>query len=60
MFLLSLLMPSLKLELEKHFAMGSYDPVCSICQLDILAQPDLMSSNGPLFLINTGFLLVLC
>jgi len=21
--------------------MGSYDPVCSICQLDILAQPDL-------------------
>ena len=34
-------MPSLKLELEKHFAMGSYDPVCSICQLDILAQPDL-------------------
>jgi hypothetical protein len=41
MFLLSLLMPSLKLELEKHFAMGSYDPVCSICQLDILAQPDL-------------------
>ena len=31
----------LELELEKHFAMGSYDPVCSICQLDILAQPDL-------------------